>query len=243
MGGKRIKDYDQIALNMNKDVAKLETIIDYNFNDRKLLKQALTHPSFSSEAGKQRFKSNQRLEFLGDAVLELVASEFLYKKHPTEEEGELTRRRASLVFESALALCAENIGLGDFIYLGVGETKANGYEKPSILSDAFEALIGAIYLDGGINEARRFIASFVLSSIDELSLLGDFKSLIQQFVQSAHGRTLRYETLSQTDDAKKQTFMARLYIDENLISEGIGNSKKEAQQDAAHKACKKLDIV
>lgn len=228
---------------MGKNLKKFQEIIAYHFEDEKILRQALTHPSFSSESGKERFKSNQRLEFLGDAVLELITSEFLYKKHPTEEEGELTKRRASLVFESALAVCAKNIGLGQYIYLGVGEALSHGYEKPSILSDAFEALTGAIYVDGGLDAAKRFIEKFVLNSIDELSLMHDSKSLIQKYVQSDPQRTLKYETFLSKDESKVQTFKSELYINEDLISVGWGSSKKGAEQDAAGKACEKLELV
>lgn len=228
---------------MTRDLKKFQSVIVYDFKDEKILKQALTHPSFSSESGKQRYKSNQRLEFLGDAVLELVTSEFLYKKHPTDEEGELTKRRSSLVFEPALALCAKNIGLGENIYLGVGENLSKGYEKPSILSDAFEALIGAIYLDGGLENARKFIERFVLKSIDELSLLHDSKSLLQRYVQSTQGNSLRYETVELKKLKGSASFSTKLYLNDLLISIGSGLSKKQAEQDAAGKACEKLDIV
>lgn len=227
---------------MKKDLVKLQNAIGYHFNDEMLLKQALTHPSYSAEEGFQRYKSNQRLEFLGDAVLEMITSEFLYLEHPMEEEGELTKRRSSLVFESALALCAKNIDLGENIFLGVGETQFKGYEKPSILSDTFEALIGAIYLDGGIDKVRGFISKFVFQSIDELSLLDDSKSLVQKYVQNKGGSVLRYETLA-SDDEKSPRFRSKLFIDEKLISNGFGPSKKQAEQDAAKKACKKLDII
>ncbi len=228
---------------MHKDIDKLQKTIGYTFKNANLLTLALTHPSYSSEAGLERYKSNQRLEFLGDAVLELVVSDYLYKEHPTEEEGELTRKRSSLVFEAALAVCARNIGLGEFILLGIGETGCRGYEKPSILSDAFEALIGAMYLDGGIDAARTFIYKFVTERIDELSLLHDGKSLIQKYVQKTAGNTLFYQTeeVIPTDGALR-CFRASLYINGELISEGIGQSKKIAEQDAAGKACKRLNI-
>lgn len=227
---------------MNKDIDKLQKAIDYRFRDSELLICALTHPSYSSEAGQERYKSNQRLEFLGDAVLELVVSDYLYREHPTEEEGELTRKRSSLVFEAALAVCARNIQLGDYILLGIGETGCRGYEKPSILSDAFEALIGAIYLDGGFKEARRFIYRFVTERIDELSLLHDGKSLIQKYVQRTAGNTLSYTTSEILSEDGAQSFKAELYINDELISEGIGQSKKIAEQEAAGKACKRLNI-
>ncbi len=228
-------------VNANK-LTELEKIISYKFNDITLLRTALTHPSYSSEAGQERYKSNQRLEFLGDAVLELVTSDYLYKAHPKDEEGILTRKRSSLVFEAALAVCAKNIDLGRYILLGVGEKNCHGFEKPSILSDAFEALIGALYLDGGFEAARQFIFERVICSIDELSLLHDGKSLIQKYVQSTSGNTLSYELEEQKQDDRTIGFKARLYINNELISDGSGQSKKIAEQDAATKACKRLNI-
>lgn len=228
---------------MDKNLKHLQLRINYDFRDESLLVKALTHPSYSSEAGYQRYESNQRLEFLGDAVVELVASEYLYRKYPTDEEGELSEKRTSLVFEPALAASAKNLDLGKYIYLGVGETGSHGYEKPSILSDAFEALAGAIYLDGGMDEATRFINRFVLDFIDELSLLNDSKSRIQKYVQSMHGNTLRYETTKLKNDAENPGFKSLLYVNEKLISNGWGLSKREAEQDAAGKACRKLNIV
>ena len=221
---------------MNKDLNILQKTIKYRFGCTALLKQALIHPSYSGEMHMQRFESNQRLEFLGDAVLELVISDYLYKQHPETEEGELTRMRASLVFEAALAVCAEDIGLGEFIYLGKGEDKSSGRSKPSILSDTFEAVIGAIYMDGGMEHASEFIYSFLISNIDELSLMHDGKSAIQEIVQRNPESTLSYvtETLQSPDHQKK--FRSFLYIDGKQITEGFGHSKKNAEQDAAIKA-------
>ncbi len=226
-----------------KVLTELEKTIGYKFNNIALLNTAMTHPSYSSEAGKERYKSNQRLEFLGDAVLELVTSDYLYKAHPKDEEGVLTKKRSSLVFEAALAVCAKKINLGRFILLGVGEKSCHGFEKPSILSDAFEALIGAIYLDGGFENAKQFIYERVICSIDELSLLHDGKSLIQKYVQSHSGDTLFYEIEELKEAEKTVGFKAKLYINDELISEGAGQSKKNAEQDAAGKACKRLNIV
>ncbi len=227
---------------MGTDIQSLQKTIEYNFKDRGLLEQALIHPSYSAEAGMPRYKSNQRLEFLGDAVLELVISDYLYREHREDEEGELTRKRQSLVFEAALAICAEKIGLGRYIRLGVGENASKGYEKPSILSDAFEALIGAIYLDGGYEKASWFIQRFVTGSIDELSLLKDSKSWIQQYVQYTPGNVLEYNTDYVDKDDRNKGFKSRLIINGEIISTGLGRSKKTAEQDAAGKACRILNI-
>ncbi len=218
----------------------LEQRIGYSFSDTALLRTALIHPSYSSEQGLDRSRSNQRLEFLGDAILEGVVSDYLYREHPTVEEGELTRLRASLVFETALAVCAKDIGLGEYLFLGKGEERSGGREKNSILSDAFEALIGAVFLDGGVGPAKQFIYDFVINDIDELSLLKDDKSRIQEYVQREGGRKLRYETDALKGPDHDKLFRSELYIDDRLISEGIGHSKKSAEQEAAKAALRLL---
>ena len=228
---------------MEKELDKLQNIIGYQFHNTSLLRQSLIHPSYSGEMKMQRFESNQRLEFLGDAVLELAVSEYLYKAHPLIEEGELTRKRSSLVFETALETCARSIDLGDYLYLGHGEELSLGREKPSILSDAFEALIGAIYLDGGYDAAERFIDSFVIGKIEELALLRDGKSLIQAYVQQSSDQVLSYRTEAIAGPEHKRRFHAGLYINESLVAEGEGHSKKNAEQDAAVKACRRLHII
>jgi len=216
--------------------AELEESIGYKFENHDLLKLALTHPSWSGEMRKDRTNSNQRLEFLGDAVLELAVSEVLYEKHPELSEGELTRMRASLVCEPALCVCAQNIGLGKYLYLGKGEDSSGGREKPSILSDAFEALIGAVYLDGGFEKARNHIYRFVLAAVDEYSMLADGKSMIQELVQKDSHSVLSYETVA--SDTEQVRFHSVLSINGETVSEGDGNTKKAAEQDAALKALK-----
>ena len=228
---------------MIRDLDRLQHIIGYTFKDSGILKQALIHPSYSGEMRMQRFESNQRLEFLGDAVLELVTSEYLYREHPQTEEGELTKKRSSLVFEAALNKCAQYIGLGDYIYLGRGEDAGGGREKPSILSDTFEALTGAIYLDGGFDEAKHFVHSFVIDKIDEMSLLRDGKSLIQKYVQKDPDALLSYHIDEIGEPGDVRRFAAKLYIDGRLISEGRGQSKKQAEQEAAVAACRKFNIT
>ncbi|MDO4960743.1 MAG: ribonuclease III [Eubacteriales bacterium] len=227
---------------MNRDLDKFQRIIGYKFNNCGVLKQAFIHPSYSGEMNMKRYESNQRLEFLGDAVLELAVSDYLYKVHPMVEEGELTRKRSSLVFEAALDKCARAIDLGDFLYLGKGEDAGAGREKPSILSDAFEAVIGAIYVDGGYAPAEKFISTFIIEKIDEMSLLRDGKSLIQRYVQERPDSTLEYvvDEVGQPGDAER--FKAQLYINGKLVSEGKGQSKKTAEQNAAIAACRKLDV-
>ncbi|MDO4265711.1 MAG: ribonuclease III [Eubacteriales bacterium] len=227
---------------MNTETDILEDTVGYRFRDKDLLKQALTHPSYSGEMRWGRERSNQRLEFLGDAVLEMIVSDYLYRTHPQVEEGELTRMRSSLVFEAALTVCAKDIGLGDFIYLGKGEDISAGREKPSILSDTFEALIGAIFLDGGYEEAKRFIYEHIIDDIDELSLLNDGKSVLQEYTQKAEGMVLRYNTFSLDSPEHKKSFCSELYINEKLITSGTGHSKKSAEQEAALKAIRILGV-
>jgi len=230
-----------MQLKQTVDFADLENRLAYHFNDPDLLKLALTHPSWSGEMKRSRVFSNQRLEFLGDAVLELIVSDFLYHEHKNTEEGELTRMRSSMVFEKALSTCAEKIGLGEFLYLGRGEDISGGRNKPSILSDAFEALIGAIYLDGGFHEASAFIHRNVIGQIKELSLLKDGKSRIQEFIQSIGNDIIRYETTPYASE-DESSFISRLYINEQLISEGTGSTKKAAEQSAALAACRLYGI-
>ena len=227
---------------MNTDTDILENTVGYRFHDKELLRQALTHPSYSGEMRWSRERSNQRLEFLGDAVLELIVSDYLYREHPETEEGELTRMRSSLVFEAALTVCARDIGLGEFIYLGKGEEISSGREKPSILSDTFEALIGAIFLDGGYTEAKRFIYEHIIDDIDELSLLKDGKSMLQEYTQKFEGMQLRYHTFSLESPEHKKCFCSEIYINERLITSGTGHSKKSAEQEAALQAIKLLGI-
>lgn len=214
---------------MKYNLSEFEEIIGYSFKDISLLELALTHPSWSGEAKKTRIESNQRLEFLGDAVLELAVSDYLYRTHPDIEEGELTKLRSSLVFERALCLCAEKISLGDYIHLGRGEDTCGGREKPSILSDAFEAVIGAIYLDGGNDEAVSFIRVHVLSCIEEATLLKDNKSRLQEYIQKQEGLSIRYDTRESSDG----DFISDLFVNNEFKASGKGRSKKIAEQEAA----------
>lgn len=224
------------------DPVKIEKSTGYSFRNEDLLKLALSHPSWSGEMKKTRIESNQRLEFLGDAVLELVTSEYLYKEHPGMEEGELTRLRSSLVFEAALCSCAQKIDLGSVLLLGKGEELSGGREKASILSDAFEALIGAIYLDGGFEKAKEFILSHVISVIEEMSLLKDRKSAIQELVQKKNGASIRYETYCEEDGAN-HIFISDIYINGEKICSGSGHTKKAAEQEAAGGALKIIGQV
>ena len=223
-----------------RDPAELAEYTGYSFQNGSLLILALTHPSYSGEMQKTRVFSNQRLEFLGDAVLELVVSEYLYRNFPESEEGELTRMRSSLVFEPALFLCAQQIRLPEFVLLGKGEEMSGGRNKPSVISDAFEAYTGALYLDGGFASAREFIYEHVIGCIDAMELLNDNKSRLQEILQKKD-IAFRYETCGCSDE--RGQFRSLLYVDGDEYSEGFGNSKKEAEQKAAGAAIRKIKEI
>ena len=168
------------------DIKKFQEVIGYHFHDEKLLRQALTHSSFANEKHLKKHSDNERLEFLGDAVLEIISSEFLYKEYPDKPEGELTKLRASIVCEPTLALCTKDIALGEYLLLGKGEDQTGGRGRKSILSDALEAVIGAIYLDGGFANAKEFIHKYILTDIEHKQLFYDSKTILQEVVQGEH---------------------------------------------------------
>ena len=191
---------------MNSDYALLETKIEYVFKDKDLLLNALTHTSFANEHRSKGIKDNERLEFLGDAVLELVSSEFLFKTMPDMPEGNMTKLRASLVCEPTLANDAREIGLEEFIYLGKGEEETGGRKRNSIVSDAFEALIGSIFLDGGIDNARDFIIKFALNDIENKRLFYDSKTILQERINIAKVGKLSYEITGETGPDHNKTY-------------------------------------
>ena len=218
----------------------LEERIGYEFRDEALLKQALTHSSFTNEQKINKAKNYERLEFLGDAVLELVSSEFLFREHPEVPEGELTKQRASMVCEPSLAFCARDLELGEFIRLGKGEESTGGRNRDSITSDAMEALIGAIYLDGGIIPAKAFIDRFILSDLEDKQLFYDSKSNLQELVQGKLKQELVYELLEESGPEHNKTFRVSVHMGEEVLGEGQGRTKKAAEQQAAYKALLQL---
>lgn len=214
----------------------LEERIGYRFQNRYLLDCALTHTSFANEQKIQTYRDYERIEFLGDAVLEMISSDFLYRNYPDKKEGELTKLRASLVCEPALAYCARDLSLGSFIRLGRGEEASGGREKDSIISDVMEALIGAMYLDsGGIEVPRRFILSFILSDLEDKQLFYDSKSILQERAQQ-DGHEVRYEVLEESGPGHRKTFRVAALIDGRRCGIGEGRSKKAAEQQAAYDA-------
>lgn len=214
----------------------LEDRIGYHFGDMALLKQALTHSSFTNEQKINRTQDYERLEFLGDAVLELVSSEYLFHAHTELPEGELSKLRASLVCEPALAFCARDIELGSFLRLGRGEDLTGGRERESITSDAMEAVIGAIYLDGGMEPAADFIHRFILSDLEDKQLFYDSKSHLQELIQGVLRKEFRYEQVGESGPEHHKTFEVEVIMEEECLGRGSGRTKKAAEQQAAYEA-------
>ena len=218
-----------------RQLREIQETIGYEFKDRALLKQALTHSSYSNEHKMDHSHCNERLEFLGDAVLELVTSDFLYHKYADLPEGELTKTRASIVCEPTLASCAGDIRLGERLYLGKGEEATGGRLRNSVVSDAFEALIGAVYLDGGLVCARELITRFVLNDIEHKKLFYDSKTILQEMVQSRQDGPLTYELVREEGPDHDKHFEVCARMGEQEIGRGEGRTKKAAEQMAAYK--------
>ena len=223
-----------------RKLEELEKKIEYRFRDFSYLEHAMRHSSFCNEQKMNRLHNNERLEFLGDAVLELVSSEFLYLNYPTMPEGEATRKRASMVCEQTLALCAKEIDLGSYLYLGKGEELTGVRERASVTSDALEALIGAIYLDGGFTNAKEFIEKFVLNGIEEKQLFFDSKTIFQEMMQSITAEPIHYEMIGEEGPDHCKSFTVELFVGDRSAGCGTGRSKKAAEQAAAYDAIKKL---
>ena len=222
--------------NRKEALQKLQDKIGYQFQDIALLKQALTHSSFANEQKINKLENYERLEFLGDAVLELVSSEFLFHENKDMPEGQLTKLRASMVCEPSLAYCAKDIGLGKYILLGRGEEATGGRNRDSIISDVMEAVIGAVFLDGGIEYAKKFIFQFILSDLENKILFMDSKTLLQEEVQKDNTAQLRYELVKETGPDHDKQFQVEAYLDNKVIGMGVGKTKKAAEQQAAYEA-------
>lgn len=222
------------------DIKKFQEVIEYHFHDEKLLRQALTHSSFANEKHLKKHSDNERLEFLGDAVLEIISSEFLYKEYPDKPEGELTKLRASIVCEPTLALCTKDIALGEYLLLGKGEDQTGGRGRKSILSDALEAVIGAIYLDGGFANAKEFILKFVLNDLEHKKLFYDSKTILQEIVQAHFPYGVVYHLIKEEGPDHNKSFTVAVHIGEECYGEGTGRTKKAAEQEAAYHAILKL---
>lgn len=225
---------------MEKDLKELESKIGYDFHDFQLLKKAMVHSSYANEKHLHKYECNERLEFLGDAVLELVSSEFLFSEHDKMPEGELTKTRASMVCEPSLAFCAREIELGEYLLLGNGEEATGGRKRESVTSDALEALIGAIYLDGGFANAKEFIHKFILNDLENKKLFFDSKTILQEMVQSAFKENIVYKLLAEFGPDHDKLFQVAVYIGDTKYGTGTGRTKKAAEQEAAYQTILKL---
>ncbi len=224
------------------DINELENKLGYGFKDKKLIHTALCHSSYVNEQSNADLKDNERLEFLGDAVLSLTSSHILMEKYPDLKEGDLSRMRASLVNETRLATIAKSIDLGDFLQLGKGEIHTNGREKKSLLANAFEAVLAAVYLDGGYDASFQIISNHFSSLLksDTVSVVNlDYKSQLQELVQMTHKVIPPYRIIDESGPDHDKTFIVQLKI-QDLSAEGTGKSKKLAEQDAARKALELL---
>lgn len=221
---------------MNKDLKELEKKINYKFNDFQLFKKAMLHSSYANEKHLPKYECNERLEFLGDAVLELVSSEFLFYEHEKMPEGELTKTRASMVCEPALAFCAKEIQLGEYLLLGKGEEATGGRKRASITSDAMEALIGAIYIDGGFANAKEFIHNFILKDLEHKKLFYDSKTILQEIVQANFKEHISYHLTGEEGPDHDKSFRIAVFIGEVEYGVGTGRTKKAAEQEAAYKS-------
>lgn len=220
----------------NHLLKELEQKIGYQFHDFSLLQRAMCHSSYANERHMGRLMCNERLEFLGDAVLELVTSEYLYNTYPQMPEGDATKTRASIVCEQSLAYCAAVLPLGKYILLGKGEEVTGGRERPSITSDACEALIGAIYLDGGFTSAKDFIMRFILNDLEHKKLFFDSKTILQERIQAHHEEKLHYELIREEGPDHQKLFVVQAMLGDRVIGEGSGRTKKAAEQQAAYHA-------
>ena len=219
-----------------KKQLEFQEVIGYQFQQEGLLLQALTHSSYANEKKMKKHSDNERLEFLGDAVLEIISSEYLYHHFPELSEGELTKMRASLVCEPTLAYCTKDLRLGEYLLLGRGEDHTGGRQRNSILSDALEAVIGAIYLDGGFASAKEFILKFILTDIANKQLFYDSKTILQETVQGRNMGAINYRLSGERGPDHNKVFQVELWIGGKKTSAGEGHTKKAAEQEAAYKA-------
>ncbi len=223
-----------------RDIAQIEQCINYEFKDRDLIIRALTHPSFS---GKHNY---ERLEFLGDAVIELVISDILFVNYEDFKEGALTQKRAEIVCAKSLTAIARRIELGKYLFLGKGEEQSNGRDKASILENALEALIGAVYIDGGFFNAQKVIGHLFHNTVKSAMTRttdGDYKSQLQEMIQKSVKEDINYLVSNQEGPPHNRTFYVRLIVGSTVICEGIGSSKKEAEQNAAKYAISNFERI
>ena len=225
---------------MGRNLESLEKKTGYQFRNKSLLRHAMTHSSYINEKHLRKVDCNERLEFLGDAVLELVSSEYLFYGNPEMPEGQMTKERASMVCEKALAFCARELELGEYLLLGKGEDATGGRKRESITSDAMEALIGAIYLDGGFANAKEFILKHILNDLEGKRLFYDSKTILQEIVQGKMEQTINYQLLKEEGPDHNKQFQVGVLIGDIQYGTGNGRTKKAAEQDAAYQAILKI---
>ncbi len=221
-------------------IGDIEKIIGYKFASKNIIELAFTHSSYSNEMKYDKYENNERLEFLGDAVLELVTSEHLFRTYEKKQEGQLTRLRASIVCEPTLAGFARDINLGEYLLLGKGESQNGGRDRDSILANTVEAVIGAIYIDGGYKAAQEFVSDKLLKDIEEKQLFVDSKTYLQEKLQSYATGKIDYEVVDESGPDHMKHFVVEVTFDGKCIGKGEGRSKKAAEQQAAYNALKKL---
>ena len=219
----------------------LEEKLGYQFEQPALLENALTHSSYANESRDREMQSNERLEFLGDSVLGMVVADYLYRAHPDLPEGDLTRTRAALVCEGSLVEVAQQLGLGAYLKLGKGEDAGGGRTRPSILADAVEAVLAAVYLDGGIGSARKIIRRFILDREEEKGASRDYKTALQEMVQRESGQVLTYRLTGADGPDHAKVFSMEVDLNGATVGQGKGHSKKEAEQNAARAAIEALN--
>ncbi len=219
-----------------KLLKELESRMGYTFRDFNWLHRAMRHSSYTNEHHMNRLECNERLEFLGDAVLEMVSSEYLYDHYPEKPEGQLSKLRASLVCEPTLAFDAKELDLGNYLLLGKGEEQTGGRLRDSIVSDAMEAAIGAIYKDGGLEPARAFILRFILNDVEHKQLFHDSKTILQEMIQKDITAVLEYAIVDEQGPDHAKCFLAEVSLNGKTIGQGSGRTKKAAEQQAAYQA-------
>ncbi len=236
-------------MNIHKDEKRIKLLLElskrigYDFKNIKYLNEAMTHSSYANENKKSNIAYNERLEFLGDSVLSIVISEYLFKRLKTVQEGDLTKIRANIVCEPSLAKSSQEMNIGNYLWLGKGEESTGGRERVSILADAFEAVIGAIYLDGGVESARKFILDSLHDIIEDAiegRLFQDYKTHLQEVIQSQNSEKITYEVVKEEGPDHDKIFHVHVLIGNKIAGTGYGKSKKEAEQNAANKALKEV---
>lgn len=227
-----------------KQLSILQNIIHVKFKEKSLLNRALIHRSYVNESSTDKIKDNERLEYLGDSVLGLIVNEYLFRRFEDYPEGDLAKIKSAVVSEATLAKVARDINLGTYLLMGKGEELSGGRDRSSILANSFEALIGAVYLDSGLRECRRFILSLLkkdIERIDRMTYLRDPKTTLQEYVQKRYKERPVYEVVEERGPDHKKEFIVRLIIKGNEVSRGVGSSKRKAEMLAAEQILKKIE--